>query len=640
MRRSICYSEPGHCQAGEISTWKFCYTTAISLPKGTKIKFDLQSKGRSLDWQTPDVTPKAKKNAIWMEMPDGKAVYAKEIEGDINPTPAFEFVLPGEIKAGDALTIFMGSPSKKAEGGSQSQTYIQRRRPFYLYIDPKGKSDYKEPEIFSMDIRGGSLSNIRILSPSIVARNQRFDVTVRFEDSFGNLTSNAQEGTLIELSYEHLRENLSWKLFVPETGFINIPNLYFNEPGIYRIQLKNLFKGDSFFSYPIKCLAESEKSLYWGLLHGESEKIDSSENIESCLRYFRDEKAFQFYGVSPFESTEETSNDMWKSISHHVAEFDEDGRFVTFLGFQWHGDSPEEGVRNFIYTKDAKPIMRKKESKTSGLKKIYKSSNPKDFMAIPSFSMAKGFETEFEQLTPEFERVVEIYNAWGCSECSEKQGNLRPIKTKGKKGVMSSNKGSIVDALNEGARFGFIAGGLDDRGIYSEFYENDQVQYSPGLTAIFAPEQTRESLFQALYNRNCYATTGPRIIVGYSIAGADMGSELNTKAKPGLSFNRHIVCYVASNSKIESVSIIRNGEVIKEFKPSSTTLEFAYDDMEPIQNCLITDVKDRPPFLYYYLRVVQEDGHIAWASPIWIDHTDSGNHVLAVKKTSVKKTKK
>ena len=33
-----------------------------------------------------------------------------------------------------------------------------------------------------------------------------------------------------------------WKLFIPETGFITLPNLYFNEPGVYKIQLKNLKK--------------------------------------------------------------------------------------------------------------------------------------------------------------------------------------------------------------------------------------------------------------------------------------------------------------------------------------------------------------------------------------------------------------
>ncbi len=81
-----------------------------------------------------------------------------------------------------------------------------------------------------------------------MAKNKRFDITVRFEDEFGNLTNYAPEGTLVDLSYEHLRENLNWKLFVPETGFVILPNLYFNEAGIYRIRLRNQKTNEIFIS--------------------------------------------------------------------------------------------------------------------------------------------------------------------------------------------------------------------------------------------------------------------------------------------------------------------------------------------------------------------------------------------------------
>ncbi|MES2121405.1 MAG: DUF3604 domain-containing protein, partial [Chlamydiota bacterium] len=507
MRRSICFCEPAIALAGDVQTWKFSYTTAANLPKGARLKFDLNSK-----------------NLIWAEMPDGKPLAAKEIQGPQDYTPAFEFSLPSEIKAGDTLSIFMGTPEKSKEEarkkGTRAQTSIQRRRPFHLYIDPKGKGDYREAEIFMLDVRGNVLKNIRIVAPSLVAKNKRFDVVIRFEDIFGNLTNNAEEGTLVEVSYEHLRENLNWKLFVPETGFINVPNLYFNEPGIYKIQLRNLNTKDTFFSSPIKCFAEADKSIFWGLLHGESEKADSAENVENCLRVFRDEKNFQFYGVSPFEGAEETSNEVWKGVSTQVTEFNEDYRFTTFLGMQWHGDEPGEGLRQLVYSKDNKPLLRKKDMKSNLLSKIYKSHSQKDLLAIPSFTMGKGSETTFEEFCPEYERVVEIYNAWGSSECSVKEGNLRPITSDDKKGVFETEKGSIRKALNNNCRFGFVAGGLDDRGIYSEFYDSEQVQYSPGLTAILAIEQTREALFQALYNRSCYATTGERIVVGFSIAGA------------------------------------------------------------------------------------------------------------------------
>ncbi len=623
MRRPICHIEPSVSYAGEVSNWKFIYTTSINLPKGTRIKFDLQSKGRVLDWQIPDTNLKGKGNLIWAVLPNEKIIAAKALTSKENIVPDFEFILPSEIKAGEAFTICLGTPEiDKAheEGyGTKAQMLVQRRKRFQLFIDPKGKGDYKEPEVFTIDIKGNKLHVIQVIAPSIVNKNKRFDMMLRFEDAFGNLTNNAPEGTLIELTYEHLRENLSWKLFIPETGFLSLPNLYFNEPGIYRIQLQNLKTEDKFYSYPIKCFADQDKSLFWGLLHGESDRVDSEENIEACLRHIRDEKSLQFFSSSSFESAEETSNEAWKAINMHIAEFNEEGRFATFLGMQWFGEDSEEGLRMFLFAKDNKPIFRKKDPKTNNLKKTYKGLSPKELISIPSFSMAKGFGTNFSDFTPEFERVVEIYNAWGSSECSEKEGNPRPITASTKNGIVSWPEGSIRKALGNNCRFGFVAGGFDDRGIFSDLYSKDQIQYSPGLTAILAPEQTRESLFQALFNRHCYATTGDRIILGFFLAGAPMGSELNTKVKPGLAYNRYITGYIAGTTQIEKVEIIRNGSVIHTINPDTADLDFVFDDAEAIHKIAFPAKGEAPAFVYYYLRVTQKNGHIAWSSPIWVD---------------------
>lgn len=637
MRRAICYCEPSHALAGEMNTWKFVYSPSVNLPKGTKFKFDLMSKGRDIDWQIPSVNLKKSSNIIYAHLESGKILQAKEVDNPDSCTPDFEFVLSQELPAGSSIAFIVGAPPEGDEvaDGNRSQCTAQRRRTFKLQITTGSKGQVEEPELFTMDIRGNVLQNIRILTPSFVARNKRFDVIVRFEDEFGNLTSNAPDDTLIELSHEHLRENLKWKLFIPETGFISLPNLYFNEPGVYTVQLYNTMTKEVFRSSPIKCFSDNNMHLFWGTLHGESERFDSTENIESCLRHFRDEKAHSFFSSSCFESQEETSNDTWKLISQNIAEFDETDRFTTFLGFQWEGEPTQEGLRQIIYTKDNKPLLRKKEAKNSSLQKIYKSFSPKEIISIPCFTAGKGMDFNFDEFTPEFERVVEIYNAWGSSENTKKEGNTRPIQTKGKTGAQEFPEGTIQRALLQNHRFGFVAGGLDDRGAYSEFYEGDQTQYSPGLTAIIAQEHSRTSIAEALYNRSCYATTGERIIIGLSLAGAPMGSEMSTATKPGLFVNRHLAGYVAGTTDIKSVEIIRNGKVIKSYEPESGyTLDFTYDDMTPIEKIAINIPKNKaPPFVYYYLRITQVDGHIGWSSPIWVD-------VLPASKEPIKRATK
>lgn len=619
MRRSICIAEPSVVLAGEKGLFKFAYTTATHLAKGAKLRFDLCSQGRSIDWELPQVDLKKSSNLIWATS-DGRPIQGKAIEIADRPAPVYEFVLPHELKVGQTITFYMGAPPKidPKKAGNSCQQFVQRRKPFNLYISPKGDNRFEEPEVFTLDIRGNTLEKLRIIAPSFVGRGKRFDIVIRFEDRFGNLTSNAPEGSLFELSYENLRENLNWKIFVPETGFVTLPNIYFNDPGIYKIQLINLQTKQKYVSAPIKCFMEAPGHLFWGLLHGESEKVDSTDSIEAALRHFRDERAFNFFGLSPFE--EETTNEMWRFISQHVTEFNEDDRFITLLGLQWSSD---EGMRNLVYTKDGKSIIRHNETKTSTLQKIYKSYSFKDLISIPEFTMGGNKGWNFDGFNPDFERVVEIYNAWGSSECTAAQGNLRPIGGSSKKCLQEMAKGSIQNALNQGYRFGFVAGGLDDRGPYASFYETDQHQYTPGLTAIIAAHHNRDSVIDALYNRSCYATTGARIVLNFSIAGTLMGKELSTKAKPGLAINRYINGSVAGTEPLKKVELIRNGVVIHTWTDiKGYSLEFDFDDNDDPSRFVLQTENTPLPFAYYYVRVLQEDKHMAWSSPIWIDFAE------------------
>lgn len=629
MRRSICLSEPSAARAGEVNTWKFIYTTATTLPKGSRLKLDIGSQGREIDWEVPTTNLKKGNNVIYAELAKGQILQANEVEVPNRLTPAYEFILPTEVTTGNTITFVIGAPNGKGaakkQSGNRAQTNAQRRRPFFLSIDASKKGQYQEIEQFSIDIRGTKLHHIRVIAPSFVVKNKRFDVIVRFEDEFGNLTSDADESTLIELTYEYLRESLNWKLFIPETGFIALPNLYFNEPGVYTIQLKNLKTGEIFRSCPIKCFTEQSHSLFWGSLHGESERVDSTENIESCLRYFRDDKAYNFYATSSFENQEETANDVWKHIVQNVSDFNEDERFTTFLGFQWVGNPKEEGVRQILFTKENKQLPRKKDAKFSSLSKMYKAYSPKEIIAIPSFTMGKKYEYNFDAFAPEHERVVEIYNSWGSSECTAKEGNPCPIKPEGKTGISESSEGSIQKALQNNCRFGFVAGGLDDRDIYSPLYESGQYQYPPGITAILAKEHTRDAILEALYNRSCYATTGERILLGLSVAGFGIGKEINSAEKPGLLVNRHISGFAAGTTNLKKVEVIRNGEVIHTIKPKGYFVDFTYDDLTALEKVVLKSKDKRPPFIYYYLRVTQEDGHIAWSSPIWVDFLPPSN---------------
>ena len=83
-----------------------------------------------------------------------------------------------------------------------------------------------------------------------------------------------------------------------------------------------------------------------------------------------------------------------------------------------------------------------------------------------------------------------------------------------------------------------------------------------------------------------------------------MGSEVNWPASKGpipIVF-RSICC-----DKIDRVEIIRNGVPILREKGEGVFIQLLIEDPEPQKNTS-----------WYYARVLQKDGNMAWSSPVWV----------------------
>lgn len=626
IKTSNCIAFPSIALAGEKQTWQFIFVTATTIPENTIFRFDILSQGKPGEWQIPDHSPSAKQNAIWMSLSDNAIIFPQRVI-QTKSSYQYAFQLSYAIAAGKKCTIFLGSPHNKLKDGNQAQHVAQRKRPFHLFVDIKGKEEpQKSPEIFHLDVKGNVLHTIRIITPSLLAKNAKFDVLIRCEDIFENLTGKAPPNTLLELSYENFRDNLQWHLFVPETGFLTLPNLYFNEPGTYHIKLKNLLTGKIFYSAPIHCAAQLNEHLFWGILHKKSPRFEQLEQLENMLKYVRDNESMQFYATS-IEVSEKYSAEDWNWVVTQIEEFNEEERFSAFLGIQRFG---KEGIREILYLKDHKLFLQQQEEKCHSLQKIYKNHTPGTLLSIPCFTMGKGHTYNFQEYDQDFERIVEIYNVFGSSECSQKEGNPKPIVPLSKKGIEENPTGSIREALNRGCRFGFVAGGWDNQNVYQKLNEKNQKMYSQGLTAIFSSEYSQTSLFHALHQRHCYATTGERIIVFFNIAKCPMGSELNVTERPGLAYNRYIDGFIAGTAPLKEVAIFRNGSLWKIFQDQDATFPFAFYDNEPLQEISLEQDTNHI-FTYYYVRVIQTDQHVAWGSPIWIIAASSSKKGLTKK---------
>jgi hypothetical protein len=119
-----------------------------------------------------------------------------------------------------------------------------------------------------------------------------------------------------------------------------------------------------------------------------------------------------------------------------------------------------------------------------------------------------------------------------------------------------------------------------------------------------AEEFSRKGLVDAMRKRHTYAATDNIVLDVRAGNLGVMGDEIRT-AKPSFGVT------VLGTGAIDKVEVIRNGAVVHTERPANKAAEsrFKWEDPSPVE---------REKASYYYVRVIQKDGHMAWASPIWV----------------------
>ena len=138
-----------------------------------------------------------------------------------------------------------------------------------------------------------------------------------------------------------------------------------------------------------------------------------------------------------------------------------------------------------------------------------------------------------------------------------------------------------------------------------------------GLACVVARELTRDAIWEALNERRCYATTGDRILLDFTLNDAPMGTDLAVDLKAY--GPRNFTMRVAGTHRIDSIELLRNNKVVYSATPRSDVWEGEWTDTESLAALALTPTfpHDRP-FVFYYLRVRQGNRQSAWASPIWL----------------------
>jgi len=437
---------------------------------------------------------------------------------------------------------------------------------------------------------------------------RRFDsemLTLRgiFTDHYRNVPPSGPTDANLELwlvtAEERILLGAPSGRFVARHRFeITLPRL---SPGIYRaVACRPSSRDEIARSNPMEIIPEHEQQdrLFWGEIHGHTEMSDGTGEFSELYRHARDEGCLEFAAAS--DHAEYFSDNQWLWMQDVTNSWNQPGRFVTLVGYEWGGQQKD---RNVYTSRSRLKLFRGTHPRTRNLNVMWEQfHDDEEVVGGPHAPLVHKTVWEFHD--PSVERFVEIYSMWGASDFRDSP--LVPDWIEDGRGM------TAIEILGKGAILGFTGGGDCHEGHAGFSSEDPNGQgttphtfaaillYRCGMTAAVMPHLDRRSLVQAIRNRQTYATTGARILLHFAVSGLPMGSI-------GYADTAECCATVHAVEAIRMIEIIKDGKVVWSHQLNHLDATIRWQD--PV-----------PPTSehYYYLHIVQADGQMAWSSPIWI----------------------
>lgn len=353
-------------------------------------------------------------------------------------------------------------------------------------------------------------------------------------------------------------------------------------------------------------------TLVYGNLHEHSENspcwsAGTDGTLHDDYRFGMFSEGYDFVGITDhgYSMTEV----YWRKNLRLAEFYNEPGQFVALPAMEWTLQSDRKlddiqygaGHYNVIF-----PSMEAGQKFIRNQQEIYSVYCPEtgnsallwkllhekniDCVTIPHHPADEAHPVDWDVHDDKYVPVVELFQCRGNGEypgCPREINLARHRTTKHKRAFVNY-------ALKQKKhKMGFIASG-DHNGM------------GVGVAALWVKELSRKGILDALKSRRCFATTGDKMVVDFRINGRMAGSTAGASGAPKLSLN------VKGQRALEKVEILRNSEVIKEYRVTRGSLVF---------NRTFIDEKyqEAQDVLYYYIRTTQQNKAIGWSSPIWID---------------------
>ena len=354
-------------------------------------------------------------------------------------------------------------------------------------------------------------------------------------------------------------------------------------------------------------------SIFRGDMHRHTDISIDGHNDGSLLdayRYARDVAALDFLGIADHTNDAQDLYAWWRS--QKVADlFQIKGSFVAFYGYERSVEYPN-GHRNIFFVKRGVPILPISQGETlawEGAERLFWYLRRNNGFSIPH-TTGRTSGTDWRDNDPKVENLVEIYQ--GMRDTYEYPGAPRPKRLwtqfldpskripRASSSEASSSfrrSGFVWNALAKGYKLGFIA-------------SSDHISTHISYAFLIAEKLTPESLLEAVRARRAYAGTD-NIILDVRFIGSEgehlMGEEFVSTTPV------RIKAKIYGTDVLQQVNVIKNNELVHTIQANQSSLEFEF-----------VDPKMMPGESYYYVRVIQKNGEMAWGSPAWVTHTGPG----------------
>ena len=338
------------------------------------------------------------------------------------------------------------------------------------------------------------------------------------------------------------------------------------------------------------CVPADGLHLYVGDLHAHDLNSMAEGYTADVYRWAIEDKRLDFLAV-PVQVHSHLDNDKWLAAKLLNETFLDEGRFVTFLSFEWQHSHYGDKVIHYLGG-DA-PYLPVDDARYASPPGLYEALRGTDALVIshhPGYAPDRHVPgTDWDAMETDVDRLVELWSMHGSSEGYDRRDRplLPPRRDEG-----------VMAGLRNGLRFGFT-GGSDTHSARPGGSAKEPRPYWGGLCAVWAERLTRRSLFEALRARRTYALTGARIALKFSVNGAPMGSEIPPARTQWLTVEAW------GGELITKIEFMCNGEILQIERPG---VEYARVSLEHLS--------DEPAF--YHCRVRQADGHLAVCSPVWV----------------------